>query len=150
MLACSDGDVSIFKSETNHLNDINAFPFPIRSPDNECRFKPTSGIVCPPWSSQALVAGTNPNIDILECLASVVMLFPVLRLRVRGRLPGNGRSQSQVLSSTSQGLSALPQRYYLDTGLHGAARTAAFRDADSAAFCKSESASRVWSRESRT
>jgi hypothetical protein len=26
MLACSDEDVSIFKSETNHLDDINAFP----------------------------------------------------------------------------------------------------------------------------
>jgi hypothetical protein len=48
-------------------------------------------------------------------------------------------SARKVLSLASQGLSALPQRYYLDTGLQGSARTAAFRDADSAAICKSES-----------
>jgi hypothetical protein len=40
MLACSDGNVSIFKSDTNHLDHTNAFPSVFGPRKNECRFTP--------------------------------------------------------------------------------------------------------------
>ena len=136
MLACSDEDVSISKFQTNHLDDFNAFP----SPDEECRFKPTSGIVCWPGSSQALAAGNNLNIDILDCLASVRHAsFPFSGSENAVVFPATGDPNPRFSHHLPQGLSAPPQRCYPDTGLHDSAKTAAFRDADSAAICESES-----------
>jgi hypothetical protein len=142
MLACSDGDVSIFRSDTNHLNDINTFPSEFGPRTMRCRFTPTAG-PCLEMSaarvSQALAAGSNSTFTFLSVSHQVVEAVSVLRLRARGRLPGNGRSQSPVLRSTSQGFSALPRRGYPATRLPGSARTAESRDADSAAICESES-----------
>jgi hypothetical protein len=71
MLGCSDGDVSTSKSETNHLDDINAFPSVFGPGTMSVALHQRQELSARPGVVRAPAAGTNPNIDILKCLASV-------------------------------------------------------------------------------
>lgn len=143
MLACSDGDESIFSPiriiTTTSMHFLR-YPVPGQMSVASYQLQVFVGILCSPGSRQALAAArilTLSFADVSHQVRRGCFLFSGLESPVV--FPATGAPQSQVLPSAVWGLSAPPRRCYVATRLHGSARTAAFRDADSAAICKSES-----------